>query len=93
MSDDMYEHLVFDGFQHATMAAVAPDLADRTLTVSGVSKTYAMTGWRIGFAAGPKALIKAMVNMQGQVDRRRVHGRPGRRRRGARRAAGRGGRA
>jgi aspartate aminotransferase len=67
MSDDMYEHLVFDGFRHATMAAVAPDLADRTLTISGVSKTYAMTGWRIGFAAGPKALIKAMVNMQGQI--------------------------
>ncbi len=67
LSDDMYEHLVFDGFRHATMAAVAPDLRDRTLTVSGVSKTYAMTGWRIGFAAGPRALIKAMVNMQGQV--------------------------
>ena len=67
MSDDMYEHLVFDGFRHATMAAVAPDLADRTLTISGVSKTYAMTGWRIGFAGGPKALIRAMVNMQGQI--------------------------
>ncbi len=67
MSDDMYEHLVFDGFRHATMAAVAPDLRDRVLTISGVSKTYAMTGWRIGFAAGPRGLIKAMVNMQGQV--------------------------
>jgi len=67
MSDDMYEHLVFDGFHHATMAAVAPDLAERTLTISGVSKTYAMTGWRIGFAAGPRALIKAMINMQGQI--------------------------
>ena len=67
MSDDMYEHLVFDGFQHATMAQVAPELRERTLTVSGVSKTYAMTGWRIGFAGGPKNLIKAMVNMQGQV--------------------------
>ena len=67
MSDDMYEHLVFDGFRHATMAAVAPDLADRTLTISGVSKTYAMTGWRIGFAGGPRALIRAMVNMQGQI--------------------------
>jgi aspartate aminotransferase len=66
MSDDMYEHLVFDG-AHATMAAIEPRLRDRVLTVSGVSKTYAMTGWRIGFAAGPKALIKAMVNMQGQV--------------------------
>jgi aspartate aminotransferase len=67
MSDDMYEHLNFGGFAHATMAQVAPDLKDRTLTVSGVSKTYAMTGWRIGFAGGPKALIKAMVNMQGQA--------------------------
>jgi aspartate aminotransferase len=66
LADDMYEHLVFDG-AHTTMAAAAPDLADRVLTVSGVSKTYAMTGWRIGFAAGPRDLIKAMVNMQGQV--------------------------
>jgi len=67
LSDDMYEHLVFDGFKHATLAAVAPDLKDRTLTVTGVSKTYAMTGWRIGFAGGPKALIKAMTVMQGQA--------------------------
>ncbi len=67
MSDDMYEHLLFDGFEHATMAQVAPELRDRTLTITGVSKTYAMTGWRVGFAGGPKALIKAMVNMQGQV--------------------------
>jgi aspartate aminotransferase len=67
LCDDMYEHLIFTGVEHATMAQVAPDLKDRTLTVSGVSKTYAMTGWRIGFAGGPKPLIKAMVNMQGQV--------------------------
>lgn len=67
MSDDMYEHLVFDGFRHTTMAEVAPDLSARVLTVSGVSKTYAMTGWRIGFAGGPRGLIKAMVNMQGQA--------------------------
>jgi aspartate aminotransferase len=67
LSDDMYEHLVFDNFQHATFAQVAPDLKDRTLTVSGVSKTYAMTGWRVGFAGGPKALIKAMTVMQGQA--------------------------
>ena len=66
LSDDMYEHLVFDGV-HATMAAVVPQLRDRVLTVSGVSKTYAMTGWRIGWAAGPRALIAAMTNMQGQV--------------------------
>ncbi|MDA8247974.1 MAG: pyridoxal phosphate-dependent aminotransferase [Rhodospirillales bacterium] len=67
MSDDMYEHLVYDGFDYATLAAVAPDLRDRVLTISGVSKTYAMTGWRIGFAAGPRDLIRAMVNMQGQA--------------------------
>ena len=67
MSDDMYEHLIYDGRRHATMAAVAPDLRDRIVTITGVSKTYAMTGWRIGFAAGPKALIRAMVNMQGQI--------------------------
>ena len=67
LCDDMYEHLIFSGVEHATIAQVAPDLKDRTLTVSGVSKTYAMTGWRIGFAGGPKTLIKAMVNMQGQA--------------------------
>ena len=67
LSDDMYEHLMFDGSPHATMAVVAPQLRDRVLTVSGVSKTYAMTGWRIGWAAGPRALIAAMTNMQGQV--------------------------
>ena len=67
MSDDMYEHLLFDGHRQTTMAAVVPALRDRILTVSGVSKTYAMTGWRIGFAAGPKRLIKAMVTMQGHV--------------------------
>lgn len=67
MSDDMYEHLVFDGFQHATMAAVMPALRDRTLTVSGVSKTYSMTGWRVGFAGGPRDLIRAMVSMQGHM--------------------------
>jgi aspartate aminotransferase len=67
LSDDMYEHLVFDGFKATTFAEVAPDLKERTLTVTGVSKTYAMTGWRIGFAGGPKPLIKAMTVMQGQA--------------------------
>jgi len=67
-ADDMYEHLVYDDdFSLVTFAAAAPDLADRVVTVSGVSKTYAMTGWRIGFAGGPRALIKAMANMQGQA--------------------------
>ena len=67
MSDDMYEHLMFDGLAHVTMAAIVPALRDRILTVSGVSKTYAMTGWRIGFAAGPRRLIKAMTTAQGHV--------------------------
>ena len=66
MSDDMYEHLIHDGTPNATMAAVAPDLADRVLTVSGVSKTYAMTGWRVGFAGGPARLVAAMARVQGQ---------------------------
>jgi aspartate aminotransferase len=67
LSDDMYEHLLFTGTRHATMAAVVPALRDRTLTVSGVSKSYAMTGWRVGFAAGPRPLIKAMTAMQGHT--------------------------
>ena len=67
LSDDIYEHLVYDGFRHATLAAVEPRLRERVLTVSGVSKTYAMTGWRVGFAGGPRELIRAMVNMQGQA--------------------------
>ncbi len=66
MSDDMYEHLVHDGTPNPTVAAVAPDLADRVLTLTGVSKTYAMTGWRVGFAGGPARLISAMANVQGQ---------------------------
>jgi aspartate aminotransferase len=67
MSDDMYEHLVHDGTPNQTMAAVAPDLRDRVLTISGVSKTYAMTGWRVGFCGGPARLIAAMAKVQGQA--------------------------
>ncbi|RWR08706.1 pyridoxal phosphate-dependent aminotransferase [Paenirhodobacter populi] len=66
MSDDMYEHLLFDGREYATPAQVEPALYDRTLTVNGVSKAYAMTGWRIGYAGGPEALIKAMGKVQSQ---------------------------
>ncbi len=66
MSDDMYEHLVFDDFTFCTPAQVEPGLYDRTLTVNGVSKAYAMTGWRIGYAAGPVPLIKAMGKIQSQ---------------------------
>jgi aspartate aminotransferase len=66
MSDDMYEHLIFDDFKFATPAEVEPALYDRTLTCNGVSKAYAMTGWRIGYAAGPVALIKAMAMIQSQ---------------------------
>jgi aspartate aminotransferase len=67
MTDDMYEHLVYDGFEFCTIVDVEPRLKDRTLTVNGASKTYAMTGWRVGFCGGPKALIKGMMNMQGQA--------------------------
>lgn len=67
MTDDMYEHLVYDGFEFCTIAEVEPRLKPRTLTVNGASKTYAMTGWRIGFCGGPKDLIAAMFNMQGQA--------------------------
>ena len=66
MVDDMYEHLVYDGFVFATMAEVAPDLQDRTLTINGVSKAYCMTGWRIGYATGPQPLMKAMAKIQSQ---------------------------
>ncbi|TGD62694.1 pyridoxal phosphate-dependent aminotransferase [Tabrizicola sp. WMC-M-20] len=66
MSDDMYEHLVFGDFEFCTPAEIEPALYDRTLTCNGVSKSYAMTGWRIGYAAGPVALIKAMGTIQSQ---------------------------
>ncbi|MDI3335287.1 pyridoxal phosphate-dependent aminotransferase [Defluviimonas aestuarii] len=66
MSDDMYEHLVFDDFEFVSPAQVEPGLYDRTLTCNGVSKAYAMTGWRIGYAAGPVELIKAMGTIQSQ---------------------------
>jgi aspartate aminotransferase len=67
MTDDMYEHLLYDGHEYATIAAVEPGLKGRTLTVNGVSKAYSMTGWRIGYGAGPAALIRGMFNMQGQA--------------------------
>ncbi|NRG17700.1 pyridoxal phosphate-dependent aminotransferase [Rhizobiales bacterium] len=66
MTDDMYEHLVYDDFEFTTPAQVEPALYDRTLTVNGVSKAYAMTGWRIGYAGGPAELIKAMAKVQSQ---------------------------
>ena len=66
MTDDMYEHLVFGDFEFCTPAQVEPRLYDRTLTCNGVSKAYAMTGWRIGYAAGPKPLIAAMRKIQSQ---------------------------
>ncbi len=65
-ADDMYEHIVYDGFRFATIAEACPDLYERTLTVNGCSKAYAMTGWRIGYAAGAPWLIKAMAKLQSQ---------------------------
>jgi aspartate aminotransferase len=66
LTDDMYEHLVYGGFKFATIAQVEPRLYERTLTMNGVSKAYAMTGWRIGYAAGPETLIKGMANVMSQ---------------------------
>jgi len=66
LTDDMYEHLVYGGFQFSTIAEVEPGLYERTLTMNGVSKAYAMTGWRIGYCAGPEPLIKAMAKLQSQ---------------------------
>jgi aspartate aminotransferase len=66
LTDDMYEHLVYDDFKFVTPAEIEPSLYDRTLTLNGVSKAYCMTGWRIGFAGGPEPLIKAMATLQSQ---------------------------
>jgi len=66
LSDDIYEHLIYDGFAFKTMAQVEPRLADRTLTVNGLSKAYAMTGWRLGYGAGPRELIAAIAVVQSQ---------------------------
>ena len=66
LTDDMYEHLLFDDFEFSTIAQVEPALYDRTLTMNGVSKAYAMTGWRIGYAGGPEALINLMRKMMSQ---------------------------
>jgi len=67
MTDDIYEHIIFDHCPFATIGNVAPELADRILIVNGVSKTYCMTGWRIGYGAGPEDIIRAMAKMQGQT--------------------------
>ena len=66
LTDDMYEHLIYDGFEFTTIAQVEPKLYDRTLTMNGVSKAYSMTGWRIGYAGGPVELIKAMAKVMSQ---------------------------
>jgi aspartate aminotransferase len=66
LTDDMYEHLVYDDFKFATIAEVEPKLYERTLTMNGVSKSYCMTGWRIGYAGGPAPLIKAIAKIQSQ---------------------------
>jgi aspartate aminotransferase len=66
LSDDIYEHIAYEPYTFATIAAVEPRLADRTLTLNGVSKGYAMTGWRIGFGAGPEPLVRAMTKLQSQ---------------------------
>ena len=67
MADDIYEHLIYDGLNFVTPAQIEPELKGRTLTINGVSKAYAMTGWRIGYAGGPKPLIAAMAVVQSQI--------------------------
>ncbi len=66
MTDDIYEHVIYDGFEVFTIAQVEPGLKDRTLTANGMAKGYCMTGWRVGFAGGPAELIKAMTKVQSQ---------------------------
>src|SRR6202012_27104 len=66
LSDDIYEHIIYDGLEFVTPAAVEPKLKSRTFTLNGVSKSYSMTGWRIGYAGGPKELIDAISMIQSQ---------------------------
>ncbi len=77
LTDDIYEHLTYGDFAFVTPAQVEPQLIERTLTMNGVSKGYAMTGWRIGYAAGPETLIKAMDFVQGQQTSGRAPSRNG----------------
>ena len=72
LSDDIYEHIKYDNFNFFTIAQI-PQLKDRTLTMNGVSKSYAMTGWRIGYAAGPKDIIKAIGKIQSQSTLSLIH--------------------
>ena len=78
ISDDIYEAIIFDGHEFATMASVAPDLIDRILTVNGVSKSFAMTGWRIGYAGGPADSDRSDDETAGPVDDKSVVDRSGR---------------
>lgn len=66
ISDEIYEKLIYDGFEHVSIASLGDEIKQRTIVVNGISKSYAMTGWRIGFAAGPKDIINAMTNIQSQ---------------------------
>ena len=88
LADDIYEHLVYDGFKFTTPAAVEPRLKDRTLTLNGVSKAYSMTGWRIGYGGGPEPLIKAIATLQSQSTSNPVLDQPMGRGRGVGRTAG-----
>jgi aspartate aminotransferase len=67
ISDEIYEKLIYDGLKHLSIASLSSEIKDRTITVNGVSKAYAMTGWRIGYAAGPQKIISAMNKIQGQI--------------------------
>jgi len=86
ISDEIYEKLVYDDFTHHSIASLGPEIKDLTLVVNGVSKSHSMTGWRIGFAAGPKDVITAMANIQSQST---SNPHPSRKRPPSRRSAGR----
>ena len=66
ISDEVYEHILYDGLKHVSIASLSPELKERTIVVNALSKTYSMTGWRMGYAAGPKEVIAAMGKVQGQ---------------------------
>ena len=82
ITDEIYEHLTYDGVTSASLPVEVPEIADRCLVVNGVAKTYAMTGWRVGWVIGPKDVVKAAVNLQSHADRERQQRRPAGRARG-----------
>ena len=89
ITDEIYEHLVYDGAEAVSMPVAVPELAETCVVLNGVAKTYAMTGWRVGWMAGPADVIKAATNLQSHLSSQRLQRRPARRAGGRLRAAGR----